>query len=305
MDEREKRVREALLKPLDEIKAAKLLQEDQLPKQDPAAQVSLRSYVDNPTGKGSAYVANRSAIKQGLNLQFVKLLQNFRREFYAIPYIYQNGDVLFHVKVPSEFYKENKISYDVLFLLQYGDGSKRRAHRNIKMFSNCPSFIFTYCYVYYKKGLIADKFVGKLPYEAISQPPVVRNPIESMGYEKSTYIAARYLLDGMCLTDDYINRFSKIMTPAVETELVNRLADPNLIVQIYQHAKYQQRKTHKKPLSQEEKIRRDEQNKKYAREQAKNKPKKGFIVHKSPRSRITAKKAIKALQNEKPIKNRK
>ena len=144
-----------------------------------------------------------------------------------------------------------------------------------------------------------------MPREALTKAPEVRNPIQSLGFEMSTYIAARYLVDGHCLTDDYIAKFSINMNPDEESKLFNRIADPERIVAVYQHAQYQQRKTHKKPLSQEEKIRRDEQNKKYAREQAKNKPKKGFIVHKSPRSRITAKKAIKALQNEKPIKNRK
>ena len=36
-----------------------------------------------------------------------------------MPFIYPNGDLLYYVKVPSEDYKNNKISYDVLFLIKY------------------------------------------------------------------------------------------------------------------------------------------------------------------------------------------
>jgi len=45
--------------------------------------MTVNKYISNPTGKGSAYVAKRSAIKNGLNLIYIKLLREHRREFYA------------------------------------------------------------------------------------------------------------------------------------------------------------------------------------------------------------------------------
>lgn len=258
---------------------------------------SIASYIANPTGKGSAYVANRSMIKQGLNLVFIKLLQKFRRQFYAIPYTYSNGDILFWVKVPSETYDQNKISYDVMFLIKY-DKSKRRENRDIEVYSNCPSFVFTYCYVYNKRGLFLQKLREKMPIEALTKPPVIRNPIESLGFEKSTYIAARYLIDGHCLSDDYIAKFSKMMTDTLEHTIFREVADPETIVAVYQHAQYQYRKTHRKELSANEKKKRDERNKKYASEQKKIAPRGGFIFHKSPRSKITARKAKRSLLND-------
>lgn len=268
----------------------KKLQEASKPDKE---EITLRQYIDNPSGKGSAYLANRGAIKQGLNLTFIKLLRESRKAFSATPYIYDNGDLLYHVKVPSEFYKDNGITYDVLFLLEHS--SARRAQRNITLFSNCPSFVYTYCYVYNKKGLLIDDFKDKLPDMALNTAPSVRNPIESMGYEKSTYIAARYLMDGFCLNDTYVNRYAKRMTDDVQTKLENRLADPETLVAIYQHAKYQQSKTHRKPLDTNTKASRDAMLQKHKAKSRREAA--GKIFARPARSKITARKAKKSLLN--------
>ncbi len=255
--------------------------------------ITLRQYIDNPSGKGSAYLAKRATIKQGLNLTFIKLLRESKRAFTATPYIYDTGDLLYHVTVPSEFYKTNKICYDVLFLLKASQ--QRRAMREIQVFSNCPSFVYTYCYVYNKKGLLIEDFKDKLPTEALTQAPVVRNPIESMGYEKSTYIAARYLMDGFCLNDNYVKRFSVKMTDAAEQKLSNKIADPETLVAIYQHAAYQQRKSHRKPLDGNTKAARDKMVQKHAAQEKKAKSRR--LMARPARSKITARKAKKSIMN--------
>jgi len=270
--------------------------------------MTLQKYISNPTGKGSAYVANRAAIKGGLNMTFIKLLRNYRKQFYAMPFVYGNGDLLFYVKVPSEKYDINKISYDVCFLFKY-EKEVERKNRQIFMYSNSPSFIFTYCYTYNVHGFLIDKLKSKLPNLALTKAPDIRNPIQSLGYEKSTYIAARYLLDGNCLTDAYINRYGKTMTPQLESSTFSKIADPELLVAIYQHAEYKARKNHRTVLTANERSKRDKQASDYVQQQKANKPKEGFIVHKSPRSIITARKAQKAFNNAKtpmkPIKPRK
>ena len=282
---------------------ANMKSEVEKPKEIPSG-VTLYSYVSNPTGKGSAFVANRSAIKNGLNMIYIKLLREHRKQFYCIPYVYENGDLLLYVKVPSEAYKDNKISYDVLFKITY-DQRLERKNRDMKIYSNSPSFIFTYCYVYNRANFLIDDLKSKVPSLALTQAPVVRNPIGSFGYEKSTYIAARYILDGGCLSDEYINKYGKQMNPQTEGELLRRIANPELLVAVYQHAQYLKRKTHRKPLTPIEKAKRDERNKEYAADQKKMLPKKGFITHKAPRSRITARKAQKALTIEQLNKKRK
>lgn len=297
-EEFEKQFRSRLMKPLDQIhENTHAIGEKTIPQSEPEKDfMTLTKYISNPTGKGSAYVANRSAIKNGLKMTFIKLLREYRREFYAVPYIYGNGDILYYVKVPSEDYKNNKISYDVLFLLKY-DKDVKRANRHMWLYSNSPSFIFTYCYVYNKNGLIIDKLKSKLPTQALTQFPTVRNPIGSLGYEKSTYIAASYLIEGGCLTDEYVNRHGKNLNDVLETQTINKIADPELLVAIYQHAQYNKRKKHRKELDAQTKQARDKQNKDYANQQKKIKPRSGFIIHTSPRSKITARQAQRSLMN--------
>ena len=296
--------RKRLLRPLEEMRARKLNEGEEISKNTGAPEtppeiksgISLYSYISNPTGKGSAYVANRSAIKNGLNMTYIKLLKEHRRQFYAIPYIYPNGDILYHVKVPSEFYNDNKIAYDVLFKISF-DQRLERKNRDMKLYSNSPSFIYTYCYVYNRANFLIDNLKTKLPQEALMQAPVVRNPIGSFGYEKSTYIGAHYLIDGGCLSDAYVNKYGINITPQIEAGLISKIADPDLLVAIYQHAQYNKRKAHRKEISDKEKAARDQRQKQYAEDQKKNAPKKGFIIHSTPRSKITARKAKKALLN--------
>jgi hypothetical protein len=259
--------------------------------------ISIRQYVDNPY-RGSSFLASRKVIKEGLNGTFVKLLQNYRSQFFAVPYRYPNGDVLFHVRVPSEDYRDNKIVYDVLFRIEF-DPNVRYSLRKMKLFSNSPGFLFTYAYVYYHHDMIIPEFVGKLPPVAITQQPAIRNPFETLGFEKSTYIAARYLLDGFILRDSYIERFGKIMNPIEEKRLQAVVADPAKLVEIYALAKELQAKTRRTPVNQSRRKVREELRKQYLKVSKESRPKKtGVIFKRGPQSKITAKKAKRNLTQD-------
>ena len=173
--------------------------------------------------------------------------------------------------------------------------------RNAKFFSNSPSFIFTYAYVFNQKSILVDKFKQKLPNQCLTQPPVIRNPIESLGYEKSIYIAGKYLMDSFALSENYIRRFGKKANALAEADLIRRIANPETLIAVYQHAKYLQAKTHRKPISANEKKKRDERNRRFAETQKRHRPegRKGpFGFNVAPRPNLTARKAIKNMQNK-------
>jgi hypothetical protein len=259
--------------------------------------ISIRQYIDNPY-RGSSFLASRKMIKQGLNVSFIKILQQYRSQFFAVPYVYDNGDILFHVRVPSEEHNINKLYYDVLFFIE-NDPSKRYSTRDIKIFSNSPSFVFTYAYVYYHDDLMIDKFANKLPMIALTKAPEIRNPVESLGYEKSTYIAARYLLDGFCLTDDYINKYKKKMTALEEMNLSASIGDADRIVQIYALGRELQAKNRRGKVNQKRRTERMKMRQSFTDNAKRSKPKsQGFILKKTPRSKITARKAKRSLMNE-------
>ena len=265
--------------------------------------ISIRQMVDNPTGKGSGYVAARFRIKQSLNNVYVKNLRNHRRAFFAAPYVYSDGRLLYWVRVPSESYKINRITYDCLIEIS-GDDDRRLALRPAKFFSNAPSFIFTYAYVFNKKGIMIDFIKGRLPHECLTVAPKVRNPIESLGYDKILYQALRYLLDGGCLTEGYILRYGTNMNSIIEQDLFSKVSDPNTLISIYQHAKYQQAKTHRKELSQEELRKREARKRRYIEFQKMVRPEVGKIFKRQPRAKITARKAEKILLADKEKRSR-
>jgi hypothetical protein len=263
-------------------------------KRNRPTKISIRQYVDNPY-RGSSFLASRKFIKSGLNQAFIELLQKYRNLFYAVPYKYANGDVLFHVKVPSEEYKFNKIVYDVLFKISFA-ADKRYSLRDMKVFANSPSFLFTYAYVYYHEDIMIDEYADKIPGQALTTPPDVRNPVESLGFEKITYIAARYILDGQTLTDQYINRFGKSMTQLEEMNLSQKIADPNDIVNLYSLGRELQVKDARKTVNKERRAQREKLRQSYVEKQRKNKPQAtGFLVKRKPRAKITARSAKRTL----------
>jgi len=261
-----------------------------------AIKISLRQYIDNPY-RGSSFLASRRAIKIGLNHSFISLLQKYRTKFYAVPYVYPSGELLMHVRVPSEEHKFNRLHYDVLFKFS-NDPTQRYSMRNVKMFSNSPSFLFTYAYTYYHDDLIIDEFAEKLPIVALTRPPEIRNPVESLGYEKSTYIAARYLIDGFLLTESYIQRFGKKMNAMEQINLNMQIGDPEQIVQIYALGREMQVKEHKKKVDEERRRTRQKYQRDFVDKAQRSKPKPvGFLIKRAPRAKLTARKAKKRLMN--------
>jgi hypothetical protein len=169
----------------------------------------------------------------------------------------------------------------------------------MRLFSNSPGFLFTYSYVYYHSDLIIPEFVSKIPQVAITQPPAIRNPFETLGFEKSTYIAARYLLDGFILRDAYIERFGKIMNPIEEKRLFSVVADPAKLVEIYALAKENQVRNKRKPIDQARTKRREELRQQYLKTSKESRPKKtGAIFRRGPQSKITARQARRRLMND-------
>jgi hypothetical protein len=266
-----------------------------MPNAPVATTISLRQFIDNPSGRGSAFLAKRATIKDGLNMTYIKLLRENRRQFAAAPYIEPNGDIIFWVKVPSELYKINHISYDVVFEFK-NDQAKRLSRRDVRFFSNSPSFIFTYAYVFNKMGLLIPSLSSKLPPLCLTQAPTMRNPVESLGWEKSVYVAARYLLDGFCLTDSYIVRNGQRYDNTAEADLFRRIADPQMLMAIYRHALYMRAKTHRHQLSPAQIAARDAKAARFRNLQKQNSPKvRRGLAWITPRPKLTARKAVRSV----------
>ena len=89
--------------------------------------------------------------------------------------------------------------YDVVirFFTDNPEVAKQNHLRNyfIQFFSNSPSFMYQYAYLYNKEGFLIEALYNKLDPGYIDTPPEKTNKDMVMGYDKSIYFACRFLTD--------------------------------------------------------------------------------------------------------------
>lgn len=146
-----------------------------------------------------------------------RYLRNIR-DHIDLKVIKEKNDYYLFTKMPSESnekYPSDIIDYDVIFQLSPPNGSSIENENirdwDLKVYSNCPAFIYTFTYVYYQKGGLIRMPMGFYTRKAIKQAPKVRNPLLLFGIEKTLWFLVFYLdenklfkksnLDSMILTD--------------------------------------------------------------------------------------------------------
>lgn len=161
--------------------------------------MNIREYVDNPMGKGDSSIPNRKQLIESLDIKYRGLIRNKGNNIKMS--IYKTGnrtdDIYFHLIIPSETERTN--TYDVVF--KFSD--TKREHRkslsiseyDVFVFSNSPSFAYTFAYVYAKNNLFISELSDKLGKEFFKKAPDVRNRFGIVTYEKYVYFGARFILD--------------------------------------------------------------------------------------------------------------
>lgn len=108
-----------------------------------------------------------------------------------------NMNYMIHVKIPSETNMGNY--YDVVIHF-FTDNSKVANERTferyyIKLFSNSPSFTYRYAALYKQEGYLIDTLADKFSQENLNKMPEKTNVERNLTFDKSIYLAGRYLLD--------------------------------------------------------------------------------------------------------------
>jgi len=115
-------------------------------------------------------------------------------------YVPNTKNYVFHIKIPTEQSNLKKpLYYDTVIEFYLPDNKLNEEFKsllayNIRVWSNSPAFMFTYMYTANKYNLIPKWLIGKSSKEALKKPPMVRNPVEIIGYEKSLNFAGQYIL---------------------------------------------------------------------------------------------------------------
>lgn len=155
--------------------------------------MNINDFLKNPVGKG-AVIPGKNFLLQNLDSRYKQLMD--RHEFEVN--IYKKKDkFFFHFIIMTED-PDRENTYDVVVgfyptTTQKLDTSIKRY--DIKLFSNSPSFIYTYAYVAKENKMLIVDFYNKFDVNVLKKPPVSRNPGKTMGYEKSIYYACKYLVE--------------------------------------------------------------------------------------------------------------
>ena len=133
------------------------------------------------------------------NLQ-KRYLVNIEPNVTIVDAVKEKDNYFILVKIPSESnteYKSDKIFYDVIIELlppnkSYLNNESVRDY-DVRVYSNCPSFTYTFTYVYYKKDALIKMPKGAYTRKALSKAPKVRNPLLLFGIEKTLWFAICYI----------------------------------------------------------------------------------------------------------------
>lgn len=137
-------------------------------------------------------------------LRLAKNYESYRNNYkIRLKGICQIDDVFYyHIIVPSESQKTKYLgnySYDVVIRF-FAENPAVKAMQSlgqyyVQFYSNCPSFMFTYAYIYKQEGYLIEALYDKLDPDYINVPPTKTNPSMKKCYDKSIYMATRFLLE--------------------------------------------------------------------------------------------------------------
>lgn len=150
----------------------------------------LEDYLTNPMGKGSSVMMTQET-KRVLDLQYSMLESKMRVNWY----LFKRQYLVAHVRIPSK--SVENVFYDVIFEFDKNsipEGKNTINRATVKCFSNCPSFTYTFAYVFKERGILCDWTRSKYEPEVLNRRPEVRNSYELITYERSIYLAARFVL---------------------------------------------------------------------------------------------------------------
>lgn len=166
---------------------------------------TISQYFSNPAIVSNT-IQNLGLIKEQFKNKYLNLLKSDK--FKAIVYTNKNR-IFVYVKVPSESY--DTLFYDVLIEI---DPTNKILEKNIfNVYSNCPSFVYTYAYVFNLYGLLIPEFKDKYSTKVLSEEPKIKNYFKIINYEKSIYYALSYILY------KYDNDTEKMQKKAIKVDI--------------------------------------------------------------------------------------
>lgn len=148
---------------------------------------TLKEYLNNPDGKGIGL--------QNIKNQYITELKTLEKDMSISWYTTSKKDVLCaHIILPSQ--SNETVRYDIVFEFQLGDKHDHGEYLlnyPVRVFTNSPSFVYKYAYMYNKEGRLIPWLKQKYDIATFQKEPSSKNPNKEMRFERSLYLSALYI----------------------------------------------------------------------------------------------------------------
>lgn len=149
--------------------------------------MTMNQYLTNPAGKGSSIIPNSDEIKAKYKSELESVKDRVQMKWYR-----QMDLLICHIQIPSS--KNSSVIYDVVFEFPTSKSTDGTIlNSEVRMFSNCPSFLFTYAYAIYQHGMGISWLKDKIGSQYLKTPANQKNAYNIVSYEKSIYMGFLYI----------------------------------------------------------------------------------------------------------------
>lgn len=219
---------------------------------------TIKQYFDNPAVVSNT-IQNLKLIRDQYERNCASLMRTNKFKFKIYDNIKNNNSLIVHVQVPSEKYD---VYYDVLLEI---DISNDNIEKNLfRVYSNCPSFVFTYAYVFNLYGLLIDQFKDKYTSNILNVEPTKKNYFKLINYEKSLFYSLFYLTSTFNSIDEMKKSAITLDIEKLKNKIMNN--EEKIIEYKRKRKKYQYMKKHDATIAARE-VHKKEVNKIKAKEE--------------------------------------
>ena len=201
----------------------------------------IQEFFNNPAGKGSAML-NIKATKAEYDKRYDSFCKHITHQVFLV-----KDDIYILVRIPSSV---DGILYDVVikFFPNQTSGGNSILDMDFQIFSNSPSFVFTYAHAYYKRHMLIKELNRKLSRDAIKLLAESRNPYNVISYDYTVYCAIKYILLNEYTTLESFKKDSRTVESKSISALLHEIHDFDTL-----QKQRGMQKSHLKALEEEEK----------------------------------------------------
>jgi hypothetical protein len=164
--------------------------------QKEVTKMTLREFYKNPMGKNGVETLTTNASSYVFKLRYEGVINRLKKKMPVKIYTESETSFYYHFLVPSD---TRNMNYDVVIHFYENVENPDDTHMslkdwNVEFFSNCPSFVFTYAFVYKHYGYFIPFLSDKLGKIVLNNKPVTKNPSMTLLWDKSIFYAIHHIM---------------------------------------------------------------------------------------------------------------